>query len=72
MIFEKNIRMVTVVEFKWYIAGIYILSIVICEFLYRQELCLIVLLPIDIYPKIHLQHAILRLNFAIRLRIKGV
>ena len=63
--------MIIAIEVKKYMANIFIFCIIICEFYYKQEICLIILFLINKYLEVSFYYIILYLILAIYLKIKS-
>ena len=69
--FKKNSGVVAIIELERGVTGAGIFSIIVGKFRHLQQLCLIILFPIDKCSKIRLYCAILPLRLAICMRLKG-
>lgn len=63
--------MIAIIEFKRYVASIYIFGIIINKLSYWEELNLVILLVVNKNPEISLYYTILSLNLAVNLKIEG-
>ena len=63
--------MISVVELRRCIAGIYTFCVVVYKFHHRQDSCLIILLLINKSSKLYLHCTILNLGLIVSLEIKG-
>lgn len=64
--------MVAIVEFKWHMASICILGIVIYKFRYWQESCLIILLPVDKSLEVNLYYIVVSFYLSISLKVESL
>ena len=59
--------MISIIEFKRYVAGTNIFNIVVDKLSYKKKSCPIILFEIDKNQNVNLYYAILSLDLAIRL-----
>lgn len=66
----ENTKIISTIEYKKYIASIYIFSIIVSKLHHKNKLYLIILFKVNKKPKIDFYYAILFLDLSIYLRIE--